>query len=164
MIEVLVNSVVLWLHIVSAMFFVGGSLFVWWVVIPASYRLTKDESRRTEIVGTIARVFGKIVGPTILVLVASGVYNATWYLSSFGELFRDAKGRVLLSKIILTLILIALIGVHDIYFSRKIARLAADKRTEELARVRRRSRILSAASVVVMAAVVGLAVALGALG
>ena len=161
---IIVNSVILWIHLVSAMFFVGGSLFVWWVVVPASYRLTKDESRRTEIVGTIARVFGRIVGPTILVLIATGIYNATWYLSSFGELFRDAKGIVLLAKIIVTAVLIALIGVHDVYFSRKIARLAAEERHTELAAVRRWSHVLSAATVVAMGGVLALTVSLGALG
>jgi uncharacterized membrane protein len=160
---IVINSIILWLHLVSAMFFVGGSLFVWWVLIPAASRLTKDESRRTEIVGTVARGFGKILMPTIGVLVATGIYNATWYLHSFGELFRDARGLVLLTKIVLTLILIGLIGLHDMYFSRKIARLAAEKKSEELQAVRRWSHILSAAIVLLMAAVIALAVALGAL-
>ncbi len=160
----LLNSIILWLHLVTAMFFVGGSLFVWWVVIPASYRLTQDEERRTEIVATIARVFGRVVGPVIILLVATGIYNATWYLNSFGELFRDAKGRTLLAKCLLTLLLLVLIGVHDVYFSRKIRRLAGEKRMVELARVRRWSHVVSAASVVVMAAILILVIVLGQLG
>ena len=101
------HQIVLGIHLVSAMFFIGGSLFVWLVLIPASYRLTREETppaqrarsegtgsaydaeaaargeaRRTEIVGQIAKSFGKIVGPTVLVLLASGIYNATWYLNT----------------------------------------------------------------------------------
>lgn len=161
---IILNAVILWIHLASAMFFVGGSLFVWWVVVPASRRLTDDESRRTEIVATIARVFGRIVGPTILVLVASGIYSATWYLSSFGELFRDAKGLVLLAKILLTGILLVLIGVHDVYFSRRIRRLASDRKPAELEAVRRWSHLVSIVMVVVMGGILGLVIVLGIVG
>jgi len=71
----LVDMVVLWVHLFSATHFVGGSFFMWLVVLPASRLITNDESERTRIVGKIAKVFGKITTPTRFVLVQSGPYN-----------------------------------------------------------------------------------------
>lgn len=160
----IVNAVVLWIHLVTAMFFVGGSLFVWWVVVPASYRLTRDEKKRMEIVGTIVGLFGRIIGPTILILIASGIYCATWYLPSFGALFTTPAGLVLLAKILLTGVLFGLLGIHDIYYSRKIRRLVADGKAEELARVRRSSRVVSLAMMVAIGGILALVIVLGILG
>ena len=120
----------------------------------ASRRAARGEARRTEIVGQIAKSFGKIVGPTVLVLIASGIYNATWYLSSFGELFSDSRGRLLLYKMIATALLLVAILIHDVHFSRRISRLAREGDVEGLAKVRKKSRIVSFASVILMAAVV----------
>jgi len=156
----LVNTIVLGIHLVAAMFFVGGSLFVWLVLIPASYRLTDDEGRRTEIVGKVARRFGHYVGAAIVILVVTGIYNATWYLDSFSALFSDTEGRILCAKIIAVILLFALIAVHDIYFSRRIGRLAWEGKEEELHELRRRSRAVSAASVVMMGIVIALVMAM----
>lgn len=40
----LVNAVVLWVHLFSAVLFVGGSFFMWIVVVPASHALTENEA------------------------------------------------------------------------------------------------------------------------
>ncbi len=159
-----VQAVVLYLHLVTASFFVGGSLFVWLVLIPASYRLGSDEARRTELVGTVARRFGRLVTWDFLLLVASGVYSATWYLSSFGELFASPRGLVLLVKVILVALLMVFMFLHDIHFSRRIAALAREGKVEELRLVRRKSRIVSAITLVVMAGILAMAIALQFVG
>ena len=76
------NVIVLWVHLFSAVLFVGGSFFMWLVIVPASHLITSDESERTRIVGKIARSFGNLTNPLIVVLVVTGLYNATWYLPS----------------------------------------------------------------------------------
>ncbi|HVB95583.1 MAG TPA: hypothetical protein VND41_03150 [Nitrososphaerales archaeon] len=48
----------------SAPSFVGGSFFMWIVVVPASHMLTEDESERTRIGGRIAKQFAKVVNPS----------------------------------------------------------------------------------------------------
>ena len=49
-------------------------------ILPASHLIASDESERTRIVGKIARSFGNLTNPIIVVLVITGLYNATWYL------------------------------------------------------------------------------------
>ena len=65
------NAVVLWVHLLSAVLFVGGSFFMWLVVEPASYRITTDEAARTLLVGRIARQFARFATPLLILLVAT---------------------------------------------------------------------------------------------
>jgi uncharacterized membrane protein len=64
----------------------GGSFFTWLVIVPASRLITRDESERIRIVGKIAKRFGNLANPTPIVLILTGLYNATWYLQSVEEL------------------------------------------------------------------------------
>ena len=71
----LIQTVVLWIHLVTAAFFVGGSLFVWLVLIPASHRVAADEAERTKLVGVVARQFGRIAAFDFLLLAATLVHD-----------------------------------------------------------------------------------------
>jgi putative copper resistance protein D len=158
MLPPLFNAAILWIHLFSAILFVGGSFFIWLVVLPASHLIAKDESERMQIVEKIARQFGRITGPTLIVLVLSGVYNASWYLPSTSALFDTYLGNLLLVKIVLVILLVALIYVHGLYFGRKIVRLAREGKLGELNAVRKQSRIVSAANLVLMMAILALAI------
>lgn len=158
----LLNTVVLWIHLFSAVLFVGGSFFIWIVLMPVLQTLGKDESERTRIIGSIARQFGKITNPILVILVLTGIYNASWYLPSFEYLFsfRSYEATVLFVKVILVLILLILVYVHGAYYGRKISKLAREKKIDELKTVRRKSRLVSYANLVLMLAILLLAVML----
>lgn len=153
----LLNTAILWVHLFSAVLFVGGSFFMWLVVVPASRLITSDESERTRIVGKIAKQFGTMTNPTLVVLVLTGIYNASWYLSSLNSLFDTYTGSLLLTKVILVVVLLILIYVHNVYFGRKIVQLAADKRLDELRALRRTSRLVSSVNLSLMIAILVLA-------
>jgi len=122
---------------------------MWWVIVPASHLITTDESERTRIVGKIARSFGNMTKPLIAVLVITGLYNATWYLPSANGLL-EYPGTLLLTKVILIALLLALIYVHNVYYGKRIIRLAKEARLDELKALRSRSRIVSAANLTLM--------------
>lgn len=130
---------------------------MWLVVVPASYHITKDESERTLIVARIAKAFARITNPTLVVLVLTGIYNASWYLPSVNSAFNSYGGIVLLVKSILVTVLIALIYVHGVYFGRKIVKLAIEKKLDELRALRRKSRIASYANLALMVVILILA-------
>lgn len=140
-----------------AAFFVGGSFFFWLVVIPASRLITSDESERTLVVGKIAKVFGKTVTPALIIIVLTGIYNASWYLSSIQDLL-IYPGTILLTKIILVMILLILIYVHNVYFGKRITAFAKERNIEGLKRIRATSRKISAANLILMAAILFLVV------
>lgn len=154
------QALVLGVHLFAAVIFVGGSFFMWMVVMPASHLVTEDESERTQMVGKIAKAFGRITVPTIAILLLTGVYNATWYLPSPSALFDTDRGLVLLAKIVAVFVLLVLIFVHNVYYGKRIVRLAREKRLEELKSLRRRSRVVSFTNLGLMVLILALAVLL----
>jgi len=158
--SVFLDATILWIHLFSAVLFVGGSFFMWIVVVPASHLFAKDEAERTQIVGKIAKQFGRIVNPTLVVLALTGIYNATWYLKSTGGLLSSYAGNLLLVKVIMFITLIVLLYLHNTYFGRKIVKLAREGRLEELKALRRRSRVVSFANLGLMIAILIFAVLL----
>ena len=155
----LFDVLILWVHLFSAVVFVGGSFFMWLVIVPASRLITNDESERTRIVGNIAKRFGNLTNPTLIVLILTGLYNAMWYLQSVRGLF-DYPGTILLGKIILVTTLLVLIYVHNVYFGKRIVRLAEERKLEELKALRRKSRFVSATNLMLMIVILLLAVML----
>lgn len=128
--------IILWMHLFAAIIFIGGSFFIWIVVWPASYDITKDESERTRIVGKIAKRFAYFTHVSLLVLVLSGVYLA-YYISSPSVLFSTFIGNLLLAKIIVVVVMITTVYVNNLYHGKKIMRLAAQHKLEEVERVRK---------------------------
>ncbi len=117
---------------------------MWLVVLPASSLITQDEAQRTQIVGKIAKKFGQMTNPTLIVLLLTGLYNATWYLPPGTGVFTTLPGELLLAKAVSTAALVTGIYVHNAYFGRKIVRLAREGKVDELRLLRRRSRVVSA--------------------
>lgn len=155
----IIDTIILWIHLFSAVLFVGGSFFIWFVVVPASYHFAKDESERTQIVGKIAKSFANITNITLVILVITGIYNISWYLPSYNDLlaFQTLEDKVLFTKIILVVALIALIYLHGVYYGRKISRFALKRDVEGLRAVRRRSRIISYTNLALMIMILALA-------
>ncbi|MDG6934268.1 MAG: CopD family protein [Nitrososphaerota archaeon] len=154
----LLDAIVLWIHLFSAVIFVGGSFFMWMVVMPATRLVAKDEAERTLLVGKIAKQFGRLVTPLLVVIVLTGIYNATWYLPSFGSILYTYGGLLLFTKSVLTIVLIVLIYVHNVYFGRKIVKLAREHDVDGLKSIRRRSRVISMTNLVLMALILLFAV------
>ena len=130
---------------------------MWLVIVPASHLITNDESVRTQIVGKIAKKFGRLTNPTLAILVVTGLYNASWYIPSAGGLF-EYPGIILLSKMILAAILLFLIYVNNLYLGRRIVRLAREGKLDELKQLRRRTKLLSAVNLALMLIILLLAV------
>ncbi len=144
------DVIMLWVHLLSAVIFVGGSFFMWLVVVPSSRLITSDESERTQIVGKIAKRFGRITNVVLVVLIVSGLYNAMWYLPSPAALFDTYTGNLLLVKMVLVAALLLLIYSNNLYFGKKIVRFAREKKLKELEATRRQSRMVSAVNMALM--------------
>lgn len=153
-----VDAAVLWVHLFSAVLFVGGSFFMWLVLEPVSHRITTDEAARTLLVGRVARRFGKLTTPLLVVLIVTGLYNATWYLPPGTGVFTTLPGELLLAKAVSTAALVTGIYVHNAYFGRKIVRLAREGKVDELRQLRKKSRVVSAMNLLLMVVVLLVAV------
>ncbi len=157
----LLNTIILWLHIFSAIIFVGGSFFIWVVVIPASYKITDDEKLRTRIVGLIGKQFAWITNVFLIILILTGIYNATWYLNyNFFALYNTQGGNILLVKIVLVGAMILIMYGNNLYHGKRIMKMAREGRMDELRRLRKWSHMLSYITLGLMIAITITAVAL----
>ena len=156
----LLDEAILWVHLFCAVLFVGGSFFMWLVVLPASHLFGKDESERTQLVGKIAKQFGRITNPVLGILVLTGIYNASWYLPNMNALFNSTGGQILLAKMTLVIALIVMVYANNLYFGRRTVRLAREKKIDELTALRKKSRLASFANLALMIVILVLAVLL----
>ncbi|MGP6219721.1 CopD family protein [Caldiplasma sukawensis] len=140
----LLNSIILSIHVLFAVIFIGGSLFIWLVVYPESFKITDDEKLRTRIVGLIGKRFAFFTNLSIIILILTGIYNATWYLNyNIMELFSTPGGNILLAKIIVVAIMLVIMYGNNLYHGKRIMKLAKEGKMEELRRLRRFSHLLS---------------------
>ncbi len=139
----LLFALVLWVHLFSAMVLVGGSFFIWLVVWPASYKIAKDEADRTRMVGRIAKRFAYFTHGTVVALVLSGLYLAAPYIEAPALLLSTFAGDVLLAKMVLVVSAVSLMYANNIYHGRKIMRLVAEGRLDDVKRVRRLTHVAS---------------------
>jgi uncharacterized membrane protein len=151
----------LWLHLLAAIFWVGGQLFLVLVVLPV-LRQQVAEAGRVRIVAQIGRRFAMLSAVALAVLIVTGPLNAIDHGLSWSILRDTEWGHVLIAKVVLVLIMLVLTAVHGAYFGRRLEQLnaAAAQDPENIARRRalqRQSVRLSAANLLLNLAIVGLA-------
>ncbi len=146
-----IDVAVLWIHLFTSTVFVGGSFFIWLVVWPASYGITDDEAERTKIVGKIAKRFALFTHISVVILALSGTYLAAPTLLT-GSVSGPERA-VLLVKIGLVVAMIALMYANNIYHGRKIMRLAAEGKLDEVRKVRRLTHLASYITLALMLAI-----------
>lgn len=153
----------LYVHLIASVIFVGGSLFMWIALLPATKSEGLDRQTANKVLFAASRRFGRAVDISLALLIVTGLYNATWYLP--GMNFSTIQGKLLLTKSILVVVMIFVIYFNNLYHAKRIVRLSAlaDKDAnarDELRRVRKLSRALSAVSLSLMFLVLFFAVML----
>ena len=159
----LIDLIILWIHVFTAIFFVGGSFFIWLVVYPASFKITDDEKLRTKIVGRIGKEFAAFTNVSIIILILTGLYNATWYLGNdfTYDLLNTESGQILLVKGIFVVAMVLLMYGNNIYHGKRIMKMSQEGDLEGLKRLRKTSHLLSYITLALMMIITILAVALG---
>lgn len=154
-----------WLHIIAAMAWVGGMLFLVTVLVP----LLRTPSMRPQAaelfyaVGMRFRVVGWIALGT---LVATGTFNVTmrgYRLEQLfnGEAFAGRWGTTLALKLSLVALIVALSAVHDFWLGPRATRLARENAPEsQREKGRRIASMMGRTTFLLALAVVALAVTL----
>jgi putative copper resistance protein D len=154
------------LHVLSAIDWVGGMLFLALVVVPVARKLQPAE--RGVLVGAIGRRFRVVGWACIALLIVTGVVNTsyrgvTWDSIASGRFVASDFGRLLAVKVGLVVVMIVLSAVHDFAIgpasTRALERKDADA-AREAAALRRKASWLGRLNAVLALVVVALAVAL----
>ena len=117
----------LYIHILSAIFWIGGMLFTVAVLVPASRHKIIEPNRGTffKIIG---EKFSRISWILFLILIISGITNLTtrgFDLRLFFDpgFWQAGFGYFLGIKLIIFSIVLIISGLHDFYFGPKAAKL-----------------------------------------
>jgi putative copper export protein len=107
-----VDSLVLWVHLICSSIWVGGSIFIGIVLVPVLKSHTKSIEELVTLMVRIGRRFNKITMPAFAILIATGIYNSRGFITNAGGLVETIYGMILLMKIVLVIATIAAYVVH----------------------------------------------------
>ena len=131
-----------WLHLVAAMVWIGGTLFIVLVLVPM-LRRPEWQGQAAQLVQTIGHRFRQVSWSVLLVLLATGVSNLFlrgFSLSTLGEatFWTSAFGRILAWKLALVGLILGLSMAHDLWVGpRATAAWRVDPSARETVRLRR---------------------------
>ncbi len=109
---VIEQAIITWIHLVAAAIWVGGSLFIGIVFSPLLKTISTSLEERIQIMIKVGKRFNKIAVPSLIILMATGLYNSHLLLSKPDLLFATSYGTFLTIKIILVIALIITYVVH----------------------------------------------------
>ena len=129
------------LHILAAMLWVGGNLFMIVVLVPA-IKNHPDKAQLFKNTGLKFRTAGYIA---LFILLLTGLFNMyyrgvdfTWY-----SLTNHAIGELGLYKIGLFLVIVAISGLHDYLVGKKaVEKWLENPEDHEIPKLRKRARLL----------------------
>lgn len=154
------DAIVLWLHILGAVVFIGPQVFLAAIAMPA-LRAVSDERVRQDLVRKMTRGFGALGGAALGLVVLTGFWNvkvaqddhdfdATRFFWTFNI------------KMILVIAVVVLTAAHGMVFGRRLQELQERGAPEaEIAQVRRWSMMASMATLGLSVAILLLAAMLG---
>ena len=89
------QAIITWIHLISAAIWVGGSLFIGIVFSPLLKTMTNSLQERMQIMIRVGKRFNKIAVPSLIILIATGLYNSHLILGKPNILFETSYGQFL---------------------------------------------------------------------
>jgi putative copper resistance protein D len=129
------------LHIVAAMLWVGGNLFIIVVLVPA----IKDHSDRAQLFKLTGLKFRTAGYIALAVLFLTGIFNMYYRGVDFTweSLTQHAIGELGLYKIGLFLLIVFFSGLHDYLTGKKaVQKRIQDPNSPEIPKIRQQARLL----------------------
>ncbi len=154
----------LFIHILSAVFLVGSSIFVWIVIWPSSSVVLTDEKLRTRFMSIMGKRYALYTNISIILLTVTGllivylVYPV--YYTNFYSSIKTSWGYVLTIKIILVALMYGILYGNNLWHGKLIPRLAESGKFDELKKLRKITHILSFITVSLMVVIVFVAMIL----
>lgn len=126
------QTILTWIHLISASIWVGGSLFIGFILSPILRSSSISSDQRFQIMVNIGKRFNKIALPALILLILTGIYKSQNILFDI-DLFSINYGSILFIKIIFvsSLIVSFFIHVHIINVSLK-TKIQNDKQIQKI--------------------------------
>ena len=120
-------ALVRWLHLLSAITWIGGQLFILIVLLPIMRGvLPRDE--RTILFARVGRRYGLVSWVALVLLIVTGFLNGERRGVNWSHLSAGTYGRILAAKLVLVALVLVITGVHALFFGRRLTVLAERNR------------------------------------
>ena len=155
-----------WVHITCAAIWVGGSLFIGAVFAPILKKMSMPVEERLQLMIKVGRRFNKIAVPALIILMATGIYQAHLILQKSELLVESSYGNILIIKVILVAALIGTFAVHVRVIRKDVEEKIMSKQIsdQELQLLRKKIIILGEITVVLSVIILFLAALLNSGG
>jgi putative copper export protein len=126
------QSIIMWIHLLAAVIWVGGMAFLAFVLGPYGRRLPDDQ--RAELFQSVGRRFSRISWPLIVILIITGplslYFRGVPPADAFSPLFLSTYyGQAILIKAILFILIIVLSAAHDFLIGPRVHDILAGLRS-----------------------------------
>ena len=148
------QAILTWIHLTSAAIWVGGSLFIGAVLAPILKTMSYSLEERLQIMIKVGRKFNKIAIPSLIILIATGLYNSESFLKNSELLFSSSYGNLLIIKIILVLAIIITYVIHVRIIRKEVEEKIMAKEMSEKQILKLRKKIIILGEVIVVLSVV----------
>jgi uncharacterized membrane protein len=157
-----VDEIVLFVHILGACVWIGGSISLGIVAAAVHSVLGSDRQLYSRIMSKVARSLGWTMWGALLVTIVTGLYNLTWFLGTpTPSLSTILANSWLTAKILLVLFLVLTSAVHSFVLGPAIRRAVQSRPAGgDVSRLRRLDRSISILSVLITLGVLFAAVML----
>jgi copper resistance protein D len=126
--EITIWAIIRWLHLLSAMAWIGGMIVIVVVLLPI-VRATVPAEERTLIVAEVGRRYATLSWIALTILVVTGYLNTERRGLVWSRMLESDYGETLHNKLTLVGFVIILMFVQAFYVGRRIERLAKQSRT-----------------------------------
>ena len=121
----LLDALIMWVHLVAASIWVGGSIFIGIVLAPLLKTMSDSVEGRLSIMIRVGRKFNSIAVPSLAALIATGLYNSSNLLRHPSLILSTTYGQILVVKVALVVILLVTFAIHV-----RLIRTEIEKRIE----------------------------------
>jgi len=144
------QAIIMWIHLISASIWVGGSLFIGIVFSPLLKSMFDSVEERLQIMIKVGKRFNKIAVPSLIILIGTGLYNSHQLLLKPELLIATSYGNFLIIKIILVFALIVTYVIHVRIIRKEIEDKIMSKQmsSHQIQRLRKKIIILGEITVV----------------
>jgi uncharacterized membrane protein len=149
------QAIIMWIHLLAAAIWVGGSLFIGIVFAPLLKTMYGSVEERLQIMIKVGKRFNKIAVPSLIILIGTGLYNSHVLLSKPDLLMATSYGNFLIIKIILVVALIITYIVHVRVIRKDVEEKIMSKQmsSQQIQKLRKKIIILGEITVVLSIAI-----------
>lgn len=149
------NAIITWIHLISTAVWVGGSLFIGVVLAPILKKMPISLEERLQMMIKVGRRFNRIAIPSLIILIATGLYNSYFLLGKPELLFATSYGSYLVIKIILVVALILCFIIHVRVIRKEVEDKIMSKQLsdKQVHKIRKKIMILGEVMVIISVAI-----------